>query len=326
MLEPSPWSNPKDPHILFPINSYDQLLNTLNYPNHNKWLNSWNLRGGIKLADYAWPDGTKTDWFWGLGLPLLSDIERCLKVKDQKTLFGITGLPGCGKTSLGKWLEAAANELNWPIKVISLDDFYLPSRELDKAMAGNPWNVPRALPGSHSIQLLKETIQTWRSSGNLRSPHFDKALRKGLGDRSGWSFSKPKVLVIEGWFLGCELAKDLTSSKDNLSIGSEPITSIEQNYRVIVQKELKNYQPIWHEFDRVWHIKAINFSSTRKWKRQQEENLQKERGASIKGMALDHFNRMIETAIPVKNLQTIKSDVVIKLSSNREILWVGLSN
>ncbi len=314
----SPWSNPIDPDIFYPIPPYTKLLNSFNWQNETKWLNHWLKRGGINLASSAWPLGTKNDWAWGLGLPFLSDIEL-FNGKEERILFGISGLPGCGKTSFGRWLEAAANELDWPLKVISMDDFYLDSKALDKAMAGNPWNAPRGLPGSHSIELLEETIENWRRTGKLKAPRFDKALRDGLGDRCGWSNSNPKILVIEGWFLGCAIAED-----KNKLINTIPISSREKDYQFIVQSALENYQPIWGKFKRIWHIKAIDFSSTRQWKSEQEINLQKERGASLKGDSLNLFIRMIETAIPQKDLQSIKSNVLVKLSCSRQLKWVGI--
>ena len=325
MIESSPWHAQTFPHMSFPISCYKKLLAELNCADYHQWLKTWELRGGIGLASSSLPVGTQNDWLWGLGFPFLSDIERYMKMPNKRILFGISGLPGCGKTSLGKWIEAASSQLNWSVKVISLDDFYLPSKELDEAMAGNPWRVPRALPGSHSIQLLQETIEIWKSTGNLKSPTFDKALRDGRGDRSGWIYSKPDILVIEGWFLGCKLSTVKVKSIDNYLICGKPISSIEKDYQVIVQRELKKYQPIWEEFERIWHIKAIDFISTKHWKSQQESNLQKDRGASIKGKDLDLFHRMIQTAMPIENLQSVKSDVIVKLNTSREIRWVGLS-
>jgi len=150
----SPWSNPIDPFIKFQRKDLEKLLFELGWIDPKAWLAHWLKRDGVNLASYAWHPNARSDWIWGLGLPLLSDIERYLTKEEVPVLFGISGLPGCGKTSFGKWLEAAAIELNWPLNVISMDDFYLPSNQLDKAMSGNPWKVPRALPGSHSIQLM----------------------------------------------------------------------------------------------------------------------------------------------------------------------------
>ncbi len=325
MTKYSPWSNPKDPHILFPIKPYEQLLDHLNWKDNSEWLNYWNNRGGVEIASSSWPLGTKRDWAWGVGMPFLSDIEHCLLRTEERTLLGISGLPGCGKTSFGHWIKAATAEFNWSVDVISMDDFYLPARELEQAMAGNPWLVPRALPGSHEIELMKVTIENWKSTGILKSPQFDKALRNGLGDRSGWNISTPKVLVIEGWFLGCGLKVDRTISQKKGSNGPQEISLDEKHYQDIVQRSLKEYQPIWEEFERILHLKAIDFLSTREWKSQQEMNLQKNRGASIKGKSLELFIRMIQTAIPKENLQSINSDVVAKLNSSRQILWIGLS-
>ena len=325
MIKYSPWSNPRDPQVFFEIDSYNKLLESLGWSDHREWLNLWLNRGGLELASSNWPLETKSDWIWGLGLPFLSDIERYIFNKKTRTLLGISGLPGCGKTSFGKWIEAASFELNWPVKVISMDDFYLPYPELQQAMLGNPWGAPRALPGSHAIKLMEETIETWESTGNLKAPQFDKALRGGNGDRSGWHFSKPKILVIEGWFLGCSLSSDLNNSGNIVLEYKQSITPAEKEYKVIVQKALRPYQPIWEKFERIWHIKSIDFSSMKKWKIQQEMNLQRDRGASLQAESLELFLRMIEIAIPQADLQSIKSDVLVKLNTSREIKWVGPS-
>ena len=147
------WPSPEGYEFLFPKSDFEGLLADFGWTSIDLWVQHWLKRSGINLASTSWPSSTKHDWIWGLGISFLSDLERFLVVKDSKKLFGISGLPGCGKTSLGRWLEAAALDLDWPVSVISLDDFYLPSTEMDKAMAGNPWNVPRAIPGSHSIHV-----------------------------------------------------------------------------------------------------------------------------------------------------------------------------
>ena len=111
----------------------------------------------------------------------------------------------------------------------------------------------------------------------------------------------------------------------NNPMKKEALSPKEKDYQFVVQSALKSYQPIWQKFRRIWHIQAIDFKSTRLWKSQQEMNLQKERGASIKGEPLDLFIRMIETAIPQKDLQSIKSDVLAQLNSSRQIKWIGMN-
>ena len=70
-------------------------------------------------------------------------------------------------------------------------------------------------------------------TGDLLSPQFDKALRNGLGDRSGWHQSEPKVLVIEGWFLGCTNAEKQCIDINIEGTLSEPLTNQEIEYRKI---------------------------------------------------------------------------------------------
>ncbi len=315
----TPWSRPQEAGIQFSIKSLEILLAELGWPLSEKWVDNWSKRGGVELARSKWPSGIKLDWIWGVGLPLMTDIERFLEDKNERYLFGISGLPGCGKTSLGKWIESAALELNFPISVISLDDFYFPYQKLKQVMDGNPWNVPRAIPGSHDIDLMQRTISTWKETGKLIAPQFDKALRSGRGDRSGWRESKPNVLVIEGWFLSC---KPLTSLRVN-SDDSNRLTPLEISYRLKIQEELSKYKDVWEYFDRLWHLKALKFSSTDKWKKEQEANMQQERGSSLKGTELNSFLRMINTAIPQSCLEELKADVIAKINDERTVKWIG---
>ncbi len=316
------WPSLLNKEIIFPENNFESLLRELGFE-FNDWFNYWQKQGGDKLALSYWSSSTKKDWIWGLGFPFLTEIKRFISKKEELILLGISALPGCGKSSLGKWLEASTKELNWPVNVISLDDFYLPGKELDHAMFGNPWDVPRGLPGSHSIDLLQETLEKWRATGILKAPQFDKALRNGLGDRSGWKISNPRVLVIEGWFLGCSPMTKSINQNAALDKLEPYLSNIESSYREKVQKSLKEYLPIWDQILRLWHIKPIDFHSTSKWKIEQENEMYKLRGSSLRGKSLASFVRMIQAAIPQYSLMNLESNVVVKINQSRKILWVG---
>ena len=309
------------PDIEFPFERFDALLRDVGWES-SEWIDFWLKHDGPNLASSSLATGTKLDWIWGLSLPFLSDVRRSTFNKNKRTLFGISALPGCGKTSFGNWLEEAAKELNFSVKVISLDDFYLPAEELELAMKGNPWGVPRALPGSHSISLLKESIDNWLTSGFLKAPTFDKALRDGLGDRSGWSQCNPDVLILEGWFLGCEPMESFIQ-EDLISKSIEPkLTDREKIYRENIQELLLEYLPIWKRINRMWHILANDFSSSLQWKVHQELEMFKTRGASLEGESLQSFLRMIQCAIPQESLKNIKSDVVIEVDKSRRIVSI----
>ena len=68
------------------------------------------------------------DWIWGLALPLLSQAYKFQNNFSDRKIIGISALPGTGKTTLGKWLEAISLKLNFKIAVISIDDFLSPFR------------------------------------------------------------------------------------------------------------------------------------------------------------------------------------------------------
>ncbi len=320
---PHPWSCPRDPQILFPLKDLELLLEDLGWSSSDSWLAYWHERDIYNYISKFWPVGTKKDWFWSIGLPFLTQIETLVKQIDAPILIGISGLPGCGKTSFGLWLEEVSKLLKLSVKVISMDDFYLPSHEMKLAMAQNPWNVPRGLPGSHSLDILSESITKFREHGELIAPKFDKSLRDGLGDRSGWIRSNPSVLIVEGWFLGCSNSsyfKDELNTHDTII---PPLSKAEKHYRYKVQKSLFEYQSIWKELSVIWHLKAQNINYTALWKKQQESKMMNERGSALQGKSLENFIRMIQVSIPQMDLMSIKAPVVAHIGKHREIMWIG---
>ncbi len=287
-----------------------------------EWIDYWLGNNGSNLAKTCWPNGTKLDWIWGLALPLLSDIQQRQSSVKTRRLFGISALPGCGKTCLGKWLETSAKILGISLKVLSLDDFYLPSDELVLAMKGNPWNVPRGLPGSHSIEILESSIEKWFATGIIEAPQFDKALKNGSGDRSGWINVEADILLLEGWFLGCYPLEYSIEHLKEEPIDDLLLTSNEKEYRLKVQTQLHKYISIWKKIDRMWHLKLMDFASSSHWKIKQEEQMLKTRGSALKGKSLLSFVRMIQASIPQKSLMNIDCDVRFEINKEREILQI----
>ena len=102
---------------------------------------------------------------------------------------------------------------------------------MEIAIKNNPWNVSRGFPGSHSINLMNETLYKWKMDGQLNVPVFDKSLRNGLGDRSHWREEKPDLLIIEGWFLG---VKPLSLNLYNDDIFYPPLSSYESFYLSLI--------------------------------------------------------------------------------------------
>ena len=299
-----------------PGRDQQQLLSFLGVDNITDWEQNWRATGLLEQTLDLWPAGASPDWLWSIGLPLLTEAGR---PSNSRRLIGLSALPGCGKTTLGHWLERAAAWLDLPLQVVSIDDFYFEAQRLDQAMQGNPWQVPRALPGSHDIPLLQSTLTRWLSGAAVELPCFDKSLRQGRGDRSGWRPCSADVLVFEGWFVGCEPLPP----GESLGIGSDlllpQISPEELLARQHVQVALGPYQPIWTLLDSLWQIRAQNLSSSQRWKQQQEDQMLRDRGVALDAASLQGFVRMILSAIPAESFQRIKADVCFEVDPDRRL-------
>jgi D-glycerate 3-kinase len=283
---------------------------------------SWSAQqrnsGRHQVALDHWHPRAAPDWLWSVGLPLLSLGDQWL---GERRLLGLSALPGCGKTTLGQWIEAAAKELGLSIQVVSLDDFYFEAERLDAAISGNPWGVPRALPGSHDLELLQECLQVWRQGDHVLMPCFDKAKRQGRGDRSGWRRCDADLLIFEGWFVGCRSNANPTADEPHLEI---PLTPQELEWRQKLQPVLALYEATWSCFDQLWQLRATDFNAPWRWKRQQETTLQAERGASLSSSELDRFIRMILCSLPSSSFQTMRADVVVEVDPDRTLKRIHL--
>ena len=305
--------------FLFPLDTYKVFLEGL-LINPPLFFNKWSNINTQNIINKYWKHNIKSDWKWSLTFPFFSLLENYIKFVDNPIILGFTGLPGSGKSTLGFWIDSVARELSLDIKVISLDDFYLPGQEMDFAIKGNPWNVPRGFPGSHSLDLLDQSLDSFLKTGVLKCPTFDKSLRDGKGDRSGWCEFKPKVLILEGWFVGCVPVSDLRTidylNHDKFDLS---LTQAEKDYRVVIQKSLQEYSQIWNKFHKIWHLKSSNFNNITLWKTQQENEMIKLKGSGLKGNNLSNFIRMIQAAIPQQSLSFINSDTTVEINQNRRV-------
>ena len=312
----------KDLNIEFPLDDFEELISQIGWCSLNEWFKFWNLKKEILLIDNFWDDNVNDDWIWGLALPLLSQAYKLNKTSPDRKIIGISALPGTGKTTLGKWLESTSLKLKFKLSVISIDDFYLPSEEMELAIKNNPWNVSRGFPGSHSLDLMKEKLLKWKTDGQLNVPVFDKSLRNGLGDRAFWREEHPDLLIIEGWFLG---VKPLSINSDNSLNILPPLNAYECFYREKIQNNLEHYLDIWNMIDKIWHLKPLKFKYMNKWKTYQEKNMHVKTGSSLKDDNLNNFLRMLNVSIPHESFDDINSDVLLMINQERKLIRVGLN-
>jgi D-glycerate 3-kinase len=309
-------------NIEFPLDDFEELISQIGWSSLDEWFMFWNLKKEMLSINNFWDDNVKDDWIWGLALPLLSQAYKLNKKSPERKIIGISALPGTGKTTLGKWLESISLKLKFKLSVISIDDFYLPSEEMEFAIKNNPWNVSRGFPGSHSIDLMKEKLLKWKTDGQLNVPVFDKSLRKGLGDRAHWREESPDLLIIEGWFLG---VKPLSIDLDNSEKISPPLSVFESSYRNKIQNNLDQYLDVWNMIDQIWHLKPLKFEYFNEWKSNQEKSMQFKSGSSLKDDNLSNFLRMLNVSIPHKSFDDINSDVLLMINQERKLIRVGLN-
>ena len=307
-----------DPDGSRDLSNADQarLLSYLGVRDPQAWAAEWLDGGVIDNTVHLWPDQARSDWLWSLGLPLLTEAKRR---QGQRWLIGFSALPGCGKTSLGRWLEAAADQLGLSLQVVSIDDFYFAADELERSMHGNPWGVPRALPGSHELPLLHSTLQAWKAGDAVDMPVFDKALRQGRGDRSGWRSCAADVLVLEGWFVGIRPMSGEIDDSELCTLLQPPLADDERAARQAVQRILRDYLPVWDRLDGLWQLRPVQWNSPAIWKRQQEQQMLQERGTGLSSKDLDRFIRMIATAIPEASFNQINADVCLDVDPERRL-------
>lgn len=296
----------------------DALLKTLGWPDPERWWDHWQARGGLGLVRDRWGVPVDDAWIASLALPLLTRVEQAHEGTGL-TLIGVSALPGCGKTTLCGWIKQAADHLGWSVEHCSIDDFYWPAEELERSMAGNPWRVPRALPGSHDLAGMKRSLDTWRQGDGLQAPRFDKSLRGGRGDRCGSVFSRPRVVLLEGWFLGAVVDGQLDASLE------PTLTPAERQWRPEALRQLSRYTSIWTMVDDLWHLRVASTTASSRWKRQQLNTLLESTGVGFTETDLSDFNRMVEVALPDGCLRCIPgATVVVDLTSDRGVREVRL--
>ena len=300
---------------------FEKLIKTIGWGSLEEWINYWNNKKEMLSLKQFWNNSVSDDWIWCIALPLLSQAYNLQNNFSERKIIGISALPGTGKTTLGNWLEAVSLKLNFKIAVISIDDFYLPSEEMQLAIKDNPWDVARGFPGSHSVKLMYEKLYTWKLDGKLNVPVFEKSLRNGLGDRSHWRSDSPDLLIIEGWFLG---VKPITANIDDPKIFTLPLSMHESSYILNIQKNLKEYLEIWNLIDDLWHIKPLKFEYLNLWKSSQEKEMLLKKGHALKDKKLSKFLRMLNVSIPHYSFDEINSNVLLLIDQDRKLIDIRL--
>ena len=209
--------------------------------------------------------------------PLLAQLQM-LGRRGQRAVLALNGPVGAGKSTMARVLQQGAAGLGLGLAVASIDDFYLPWEQRQRALEGNPFGVSRVPPGSHDVALALDCLEVWQAGGALRLPRFDKTLRDGLGDRSAEELVEAEVLLLEGWLLGCRsLGREaLATIQPPAGLSSEELVWLPH-----WDQALEAYQPLWQRCSQLWLLRPQSWQSPRRWRLQAEAKQRQQGGGAL---------------------------------------------
>jgi D-glycerate 3-kinase len=252
--------------------------------------------------------------------PLLAQLQG-LGRSNQRSVVALNGPVGAGKSTIARVLQQQAALLGLRLAVASIDDFYLPWEQRQRALEGNPFGVSRVPPGSHDVALALECLDAWQAGRALRLPRFDKTLRGGLGDRAAEEVVEAEVLLLEGWLLGCR------------SLGRESLANI-QNPMGLNPEELawlphwdmalETYQPLWLRCSQLWLLRPHSWLLPHRWRLQAEAAQRRRGGAWLPVAELNRLVRSSLCSLPA----SIYQDPLLDIATGYAVLdgrrrWVG---
>ncbi|KAK3324729.1 P-loop containing nucleoside triphosphate hydrolase protein [Cercophora scortea] len=245
---------------------------------------------------------------------ILSHVEAYRQAHPQTTkpfIIGLNGVQGVGKTTLVRALaEALQGREGLATLVVSIDDFYLTHADQLSLAAAHPDNALvqyRGEPGTHDIPLATSVLNALANGQPTTIPSYDKSAFSGLGDRlppSAWTpVNQPgqpriQVVILEGWCVGFR-ALPPTTVEAKWRAPSRTLHSHTLEHLLLINGALRAYDALTDLFDAFVHIDAADTAFVYAWRRQQEEQLRRERGD---GMTDEQVVKFVDAYYPAYEL------------------------
>lgn len=246
---------------------------------------------------------------------LLPKIQKRHQESSEPIILGITGLQGSGKSTwASKIVDILSSEHQLHTITISLDDVYKNHDGLVAQREKDPQNKlyrTRGQPGTHDEELAGkffESLRSYRGTGELKIPSFDKSKFGGEGDRAPeleWPTitQKPDVVVFEGWCVGFRpLPAEAIEEKHKLALsGKLPVNTPAQHqlgHLLEVNENLKRYCDAFmgpQYFDFFIHIDTDDLRNVYTWRLQQEHKMIETKGS---GMTDDQVRAFVDGYMP----------------------------
>lgn len=196
-------------------------------------------------------------------------LDEALALPGRCPVYGIGGLPGSGKSTLAAQVAALARSRGIATTVLSLDDFYFGRRERQRlARRNHPLLAQRGPPGSHDVGLALATLAALQAGADVALPVFDK-LADTRRPPSRWRRPpRPRLLVLEGWFLGVRPQPEeaLVAPVND----REAEEDRDGRWRRACNIALAGYAPLWRCIDWLTWLQPPSFAACIEWRWQQE--------------------------------------------------------
>ena len=240
-------------------------------------------------------------------------------------LLGISGLQGCGKSTLADLLVDTAQRHGLHAVTLSLDDVYL-----DRATRGqlartvHPLLATRGVPGTHDLDLLHATLDGLAAASPqspLRLPRFDKGRDEPAAhDRWPSVVRPPSLVVLEGWCLAVPPQPEAALAAPINTL--ERLQDPDARWRRHVNAQLaSHYTRLWQRIDWLVLLQAPSFDVVQNWRDQQEAAMRRE-GApqAMDAAALQHFIRHFERlSRHALDCLPALADCIVELDASRRI-------
>jgi D-glycerate 3-kinase len=208
---------------------------------------------------------------WQLWLPVSLEMIAAQQHLERPLIQGIVGAQGAGKTTLCRLLQKILTALGHPTLSLSIDDFYKTYAERQALQAQDPRLIWRGPPGTHDVDLAISVLKQLCESPHTTTaiPRFDKTAHQGAGDR----YSTPElttgneIILFEGWFIGAR-----PIANDRFAQAPPPITTeADRQFARDMNINLRAYQPLWSQIDRLMVLDLVDNQSSYQWRTQAEQ-------------------------------------------------------
>ncbi|KAJ1781922.1 hypothetical protein LPJ59_006942 [Coemansia sp. RSA 2399] len=247
---------------------------------------------------------------------ILGKLEQKRQVDgldDGKTrrplIVGINGAQGSGKTTMVNGLVKYLGAHKVSAIGFSLDDLYLTNkdqRELARKHRDNPLLQFRGQPGTHDIQLGRDTLLSLLNNpGETPIPAYDKSLMGGYGDRvpkSAWARAKAPIDVVlfEGWNIGfralteAEFARYIARVRDEASENNASLFKHSRKFSDAnlhqINENLKQFETQIYPLLDAWvYMRISDFDVVYRWRKDQEDDLAASGRPSLSDQQLEDF-------------------------------------